>query len=119
MCSGIIQSMTTYRTGTHHGITICVEGDGQICDRPGHDCARGHLVAVIVNGDLALAERIAALLNAEQQQQVATWTCSAEIHSWERFTPEQVDSYYIRCTVRGPHMQHEDAHTGLTWRAEA
>lgn len=55
--------MTTYRAGTHHGVTICREGDGHRCDLDGHDCERGHLVAVVVNGDRALAERICALLN--------------------------------------------------------
>jgi hypothetical protein len=41
--------------------------------------------------------------------------CAAEIHSWERFTSEQVDSYWIRCTLTGPHREHEDSNTGLTW----
>lgn len=71
--------MAEYRTGTHHGVTICRENDGFRCDRDGHDCTRGHLVAVVVNGDTALAERICALLNGDQptdwvafaQQQVA------------------------------------------------
>jgi hypothetical protein len=58
--------VTTYRTGNHHGITICAEGDGFVCDRDDHDCARGHLVAVVVNGDHALAERICDALNAEE-----------------------------------------------------
>lgn len=53
----------TYRAGNHHGVTIVNEADTTPCGRPGHDCARGHLVAVIVNGDWDLAERIAALLN--------------------------------------------------------
>ncbi len=37
--------MTTYRTGNHHGITICA--DGQTCDRPGHDCALSNAYAVL------------------------------------------------------------------------
>lgn len=57
--------MSTYRVGTHHGVTICREDDDHRCDRPGHDCARGHLVAVVVNGDVELAGRICALLNAD------------------------------------------------------
>lgn len=64
--------MTTYRTGTHHGVTICAEDDGARCGRPGHDCARGHLAAVVVEGagDLTaeqLAERICVLLNGEAE----------------------------------------------------
>jgi hypothetical protein len=58
--------VTTYRTGNHHGITICAENDGARCGRPDHDCARGHLVAVVVDGgddSAAFAERICALLN--------------------------------------------------------
>ncbi len=57
--------MTVYRTGNHHGITIVTEGDGTRCGRPDHDCQRGHLAAVVVNGDQALADRICALLNAD------------------------------------------------------
>jgi len=53
----------TYRTGNHHGVTIVSEGDGARCGREGHDCARGHLVAVVIEGGLAMAERICMLLN--------------------------------------------------------
>jgi hypothetical protein len=49
--------VTTYRTGNHWGITIVREGD---------DEQDAQLVAVVVNGDQALAERICALLNAGQ-----------------------------------------------------
>jgi len=59
--------VTTYRAGNHHGVTICREGDGHQCGRPRHDCARGHLVAVVTNDDWALAERICALLNASER----------------------------------------------------
>jgi len=45
--------------------------------------------------------------------------CQAETHSWDHLTPEQVDSYWIRCTLHGPHGKHEDEHTGLTWHSEA
>ena len=58
--------MSTYRAGTHHGVTICREGDGHHCGRPEHDCERGHLVAVIVNDDWELAERICGLLNGDE-----------------------------------------------------
>lgn len=57
--------MTTYRTGNHHGVTIVAEpgSDDFCCNRDGHDHARGRLVAVVVDGGQALAERICALLN--------------------------------------------------------
>jgi hypothetical protein len=61
--------VTTYRTGNHWGVTIVAEPDtdtAYCCDRgdhPGHTGAR--LVAVVTNGDRALAERICALLNGE------------------------------------------------------
>lgn len=58
----------TYRTGNHHGVTIVSEFDGYCPDRNGHDCTRGHLAAVVVDGDQALAERICVLLNGEQEQ---------------------------------------------------
>lgn len=41
--------------------------------------------------------------------------CTAETRSWDHFTPEQMDSYWIRCTLQGPHDEHKDEHTGLTW----
>lgn len=53
----------TYRVGNHHGVTIVNETDTAPCGRPDHDCARGHLVAVVVNGDQELAKRICELLN--------------------------------------------------------
>lgn len=70
--------MTTYRTGNHWGVTIVREpgpdatepcdGTGQ---HPGHAlCAQ--LVAVVVNGDQALAEQICALLNGGEDGE--RWT---------------------------------------------
>lgn len=84
--------MTTYRTGSHWGVTIVREGadaahlfgldagpqgkHGPACHWPAETCT-GHpsgaladdqLVAVVVNGDRALAERICALLNGYQRQ---------------------------------------------------
>lgn len=41
--------------------------------------------------------------------------CEAEIHSWTYFTPEQADSYWIRCGLLGPHTEHEDSNTGAHW----
>lgn len=78
----------TYRTGNHWGVTIVREGDGRcpvssdgacISAAEGYarcengECVhhesggtRDELVAVVVNGDQALAERICALLNADR-----------------------------------------------------
>jgi len=44
--------------------------------------------------------------------------CAEETHSWWHFTPEQLDPYWIRCTLLGQHDVHEDENTGLTWPAE-
>jgi hypothetical protein len=41
--------------------------------------------------------------------------CQAETRSWDHFGPEQVDSYWIRCTEFGQHDRHKDSHTGLRW----
>ena len=43
--------MTTYRVGTHHGVTVIRVGDGTRCDRPDHDCRRGHLVGVMLTAE--------------------------------------------------------------------
>jgi hypothetical protein len=52
--------MTTYRTGNHWGVTIVAETE------LGPAAVDAQLVAVIVNGDQALAEQICELLNADQ-----------------------------------------------------
>jgi hypothetical protein len=64
--------MSTYRTGGHHGVTIVREGDGSRCGRPEHDCDRGHLIAVVVDGGQELAERICALLN-DSEERSSVW----------------------------------------------
>jgi hypothetical protein len=60
----------TYRTGNHWGVTV-------VDEQP--DSAQ--LVAVVVNGDQALAERICALLNSEKRQ---LDRLEAELESRER-----------------------------------
>jgi len=61
---------------------------------------------------IALTAGLAAIKEAKR---ISSEPCDAEIHSWERFTPDQVDSYWIRCSRVGPHDDHEDSDTGLTW----
>ncbi len=41
--------------------------------------------------------------------------CTAETWSWNHFTPDQVDPYWIRCTLASEHDLHQDGNTGLTW----
>nr|WP_221374537.1 hypothetical protein [Actinoplanes polyasparticus] len=102
--------MTTYRTGRHWGVTIVREApqptDGTI------DLSRDQLVAVITNGDTALAERICALLNASDG---ALAQCAEETWSWEHFNHDQADGYWITCDLQGAHDEHKDENTGLTW----
>lgn len=49
----------------------------------------------------------------------STEACPEETHSWRHFTAEQVDSYWIRCTLAVPHDEHKDENTGLTWVSQA
>lgn len=42
--------------------------------------------------------------------------CDEEIHSWRLFNSEQVDSYYMRCHLLGPHEEHENSETGAKWK---
>lgn len=70
--------MPTYRTGNHWGVTIVREDERTpelddcafcVASRTGcpiHGAADDQLVAVVVNGDQALAERICELLNADE-----------------------------------------------------
>lgn len=47
---------------------------------------------------------------------MSDWTCDADTFSWDHFTPEQTDAYWITCTRAPNHDgEHEDANTGLTW----
>lgn len=41
--------------------------------------------------------------------------CNEETWSWWHFSDNQMDPYWIRCTLTLPHEQHEDENTGLTW----
>lgn len=61
--------MTSFRTDNHWGVTIVREGEGEefCCNRDDH--SHGELVAVVVNGDRELAERICTLLNADMGEQ--------------------------------------------------
>jgi hypothetical protein len=56
--------VSTYRTGNHWGVTIVRSGSEPIEMGKRPD---GELVAVVVNGDVALAERICALLNGDDR----------------------------------------------------
>ena len=57
--------MTTYRTGNHWGVTIVRENDLSIDTGHAPRPVAAELVAVVTNGDTALAERICALLNGQ------------------------------------------------------
>lgn len=76
-----------YRTGNHWGVTIVREAtpppgpdhwhEGPPCD----ECPRdAELVAVIVNGDQALAKRICELLNGEPAEPAAADSCTCVGH---------------------------------------
>jgi hypothetical protein len=59
----------TYRTGNHWGVTIVREG---VPLGENGATVGDQLIAVVVNGDQALAERIVALLNMNDEN-YATW----------------------------------------------
>lgn len=58
-------------------------------------------------------ERIAEELAAFEVK--AAEPCTAETPSWDHYSPDLIDSYWIRCTELGPHEKHRDSNTGLTW----
>ncbi len=109
--------MTRYRTGHHWGVTIVAEGDGPVLPddrRPGDE-----LVAVVVNGDTALAERIVRGLHLlALSEALPPKQCEETVWSSRFFPADAVDAYWITCDRRGDHDEHEDEHTGLTWRTE-
>lgn len=77
--------------------------------RPIREAARGHL------------EVLVPLIVAREQEvrAIASAPCDAETWSWDHYTHRAVDPYWIRCTQLGPHDEHEDANTGLTWKETA
>jgi len=44
--------------------------------------------------------------------------CTSEVWSMDYYRDGQVDPYWIRCNAIGPHTEHEDANTGLTWTTD-
>ena len=62
-----------------------------------------------------LLEAIEADRAAVLAEQRTYEPCDAEIWSWEIFQPEQVDPYWMRCHLLGPHDEHENSETGATW----
>ena len=42
--------------------------------------------------------------------------CREELHSWAYFNQNQVDSYWMRCHLLGPHEEHENSETGARWK---
>lgn len=41
--------------------------------------------------------------------------CDEEVYSWQVFSSEAVDPYWIRCDLRGPHSGHQNGETGAHW----
>ena len=98
----------TYRTGNHWGVTIVREGSpGATYGEPGGDPGEDELVAVVVNGDQALAQRICRLLNADEPcgttglygspDNPQTWICRRKKHGpigheWELATEGEVSA---------------------------
>ena len=44
--------------------------------------------------------------------------CDEEIRTWDVFTPEQIDPYWMKCDRLGPHTEHHNGETGATWRTK-
>lgn len=82
--------MSTYRTGNHWGVTIVRESNERhaddcyctgdyvepVCTAMREGPPDAQLVAVVVNGDQALAERICRLLNGEATPTASRWRCN-------------------------------------------
>lgn len=86
--------MTEYRVGNPWGVTIVREASpaDHPCDDTEHTA---QLVAVVVNGDTALAERICALLNGERAEPKPT-TCGCPA-TYER---ARVERHTAECGLR-------------------
>lgn len=43
--------------------------------------------------------------------------CDAEMHTFDYFkSHHDIDGYWMRCDLIGPHEEHENSHTGAKWR---
>lgn len=122
----------TYRTGNHWGVTIVREGNNAAshtshAPRPNPN---DQLVAVVVNGDQALAEHICTLLNGARTPDVDHTRGAAEalahvrrqLDTWAKLGPHET------VTVAGVHGmlrvaaaelgvdEQASPHPGETWR---
>lgn len=41
--------------------------------------------------------------------------CTSQFWSWDYFRHGQVDPYWMRCDMVGPHDEHKDSETGAHW----
>lgn len=105
----------TVKVGPISGVWSCLEPcgatsidntDGVPTTRDEREAQhREHLVEVIE------AEIEAAAAREEEAEAL----CDEELHSWDYFRPQQVDSYWMRCCRVGKHDEHEHSDTGATW----
>lgn len=108
---------------TAHGPTARVPASGLITDEIVEKAARAVMDTPFIPGNVSAMARIALeaaapLIVAREQElhAIATEPCDAETWSWDHFRDWQVDPYWIRCKALGPHDEHEDSDTGLTWK---
>lgn len=112
----------TYRTGNHWGVTIVRQGERT---PEGHIVGTDELVAVVVNGDQALAERICTLLNGAEgetstQASARPWECKITRRHNPATDPCDCRVYQFcamghsldnpptdscTCTIVGPHLE--------------
>lgn len=95
--------MTTYRTGNHWGVTIVRQGD-MASDFSDGRHPDDQLVAVVVNGDQALAERICALLNTDERAAAHADDCNCgDTYTDPWCAPRKQYPDSCICTIVGPH----------------
>jgi len=106
------------RAGTWHGLfrdEVCV---GLIDDPAVADEIAAAMNRTVPEGDCEEGCTRHATCRPEtaRERSREDWACPAETWSWWHFTDQQVDAYWIRCTLTGRHEEHEDENTGLCWR---
>lgn len=74
--------------------------------------AQAQAALAVLPPSVGSKERLAALGVEPPEKK----ECEAELSSWDHFSPNAVDFYWIQCDEVGAHVRHKNYETGATWK---
>lgn len=88
--------------------------EGRVAVRVGDDDGASHWLWL--NGDwTAIPVSDVVTWGHVDDLEPAPEPCTEETFSRWHYRPEQIDPYWVRCTLTGPHDAHKNGELGLTW----